>query len=267
MKNRDNNRDRLNGDLIKKNNVYYYRTVDSTNLTARQLAEEGAPCFTTIIAEEQKKGRGRLGRTWFSPPYGGLWFSVLLRPLRLKPDQAPPITLATAAVLAEYFSRIYTLPVTVKWPNDLLLNSKKFGGILTELKSSSHHLEYLIVGIGLNINQRQNDFPPEISRQATSPAIESGRVFDRTKMFLSLREELIYAYHQFFERGCRSFYHLWLKHNSTLGQTLTVKKGNDTISGLAVDLTSEGALTIKDNRGQTHTINCGEVMQAREAEK
>ncbi len=267
MKNRNNNTDRLNSDLLKNNNIYYYRAVDSTNLTARRLAEEGYPCFTTIIAEEQKKGRGRLGRTWFSPPCGGLWFSVLLRPPRLKPDQAPPITLATAAVLAEHFSRIYALPVTVKWPNDLQLNSKKFGGILTELKSYSHHLEYLIVGIGLNINQRESDFPPEISRLATSPAIESGREFNRTKMFLSLREELVNAYRQFFERGYRPFHHLWLKHNSTLGQTLTVKRGNDTISGLALDLTPGGALTIKDSRGQTHTINCGEIMQAREAEK
>ncbi len=267
MKNHTDNSDRLNGDLIKKNNIYYFPAVDSTNLTARRLAEEGAPSFATIIAEEQSKGRGRLGRNWFSPPCGGLWFSLILRPSRLKPDQAPPVTLATAAVLAEHFSKIYALPVKVKWPNDLLINSKKFGGILTELKSYGSHLEYLIVGIGLNINQQKSDFPPEIGRQATSPAIENGRKFNRTTMFLSLREELVNAYRLFFERGYRPFHHLWLKHNFTLGQTLTVKRGNDSISGLAVDLTPEGALVIKDGRGQTHTINCGEIMQSWEAEK
>ncbi len=256
---KNKNPDRLDSRLLEQNNICYYPAVDSTNLTARLLAEKGAPGYCTVIAEEQKQGRGRLGRNWFSPPNEGLWFSIILRPESLTPERAASVTMVTAASLADYLRNKYRLAATVKWPNDLLIAEKKFGGILTELKSNAGHLDYLVVGLGLNVNQQQSSFPVEIRSRATSLAMESGRNFDRTAFFLLLRESLLDAYRHFFLHGFASFRRLWKEYNVTLGRKATINWPGGSITGLALDLTAEGALLIKDNLGQTRIVNYGEI--------
>ncbi len=251
--------DRLDRDLLDQPGLKYYRAVDSTNLTARYLAEEGCPSYTTVIAEEQVRGRGRLGRGWHSPAYSGLWFSIILRPEMISMAEAAPVTLVTAAALASRLKREWGLEVKIKWPNDLLLEGKKFGGILSEIKGEPDRIEYLVVGIGLNVNQQGVDFPIELKTTATSLFAESGREFDRTALFLSLREELCRAYELFIEKGFYPFRDQVLSCNSFIGRQITVTWGGGSLEGTAVDLDENGSLMLRDVSGKVHRIYYGEI--------
>lgn len=251
--------DRLNKDLLKERGIMYYREVDSTNLVARRLAEEGYPSYTTVIAEEQLQGRGRLGRDWFSPACSGLWFSVVLRPEKITLANAAPVTLVTAAALANNLKNRQGLAVKIKWPNDLLINAKKFGGILSEVKGEPDRIEYLIIGVGLNVNQQADDFPSDLKKQATSLLVESGRVFDRTSLFLSLWENLCRAYDLFMEEGFTPFRESLLAYQSFLGREVKVTWSGGTLVGLAVDLDRDGSLLVKDKKGAVQRIYYGEI--------
>jgi len=251
--------DKLQQFLITGKNIYYYETVDSTNLTARHLAEEGAPGGCTVVAEQQLAGRGRLGRSWFSPPQSGLWFSMVLRPDKAPPTDASAITLVTAAVLARLFHEKYELQLEVKWPNDLLIGGKKTGGILTEIKAEPDRIEYLIVGTGININQKQSDFPKELKGQATSLFAEKNTRFDRTNLFLEAHHNLTTAYRKFFYEGFAPFRELWKKYNQTLGKFVTVSWSGHSLQGTALDIGETGALIIETHQGEKQIINYGEI--------
>ena len=251
--------DRLNKDLLEERGIMYYREVDSTNLVARRLAEEGYPSYTTVIAEEQLQGRGRLGRDWFSPACSGLWFSVVLRPEKITLANAAPVTLVTAAALANNLKNRQGLAVKIKWPNDLLINAKKFGGILSEVKGEPDRIEYLIIGVGLNVNQQADDFPADLKKQATSLLVESGRAFDRTSLFLSLWENLCRAYDLFMEEGFTPFRESLLAYQSFLGREVKVTWSGGTLVGLAVDLDRDGSLLVKDKKGAVQRIYYGEI--------
>ncbi len=251
--------DRLNKDLLEERGIMYYREVDSTNLVVRRLAEEGCPSYTTVIAEEQLQGRGRLGRDWFSPACSGLWFSVVLRPEKITLANAAPVTLVTAAALANNLKNKQGLAVKIKWPNDLLINAKKFGGILSEVKGEPDRIEYLIIGVGLNVNQQADDFPADLKKQATSLLLESGRAFDRTSLFFSLWENLCRAYDLFMEEGFTPFRESLLSCQAFLGREVKVTWSGGTLVGLAVDLDRDGSLLVKDKKGAVQRIYYGEI--------
>lgn len=252
--------DRLDSKLLEAQNITCLTLTESTNREAKRLAEKGLPGFNCIAAEEQSEGRGRLGRDWFSPPGSGLWFSILLKPDTVTPAEAAPITLVTAAVIADYFNQTLKLPVKIKWPNDLLVNEKKLGGILTELKGEPDHIDYLIIGIGLNISQNTEDFPPGLRGKVTSLFIESGALQNRTSLLLQLRDRLFKAYQLFFQEGFKPFSAQWKKHSSTLGRKVTVRLAGQTVSGKAEDITEQGALILTDNNGAKKIINYGEII-------
>ena len=158
--------------------VFFFPSLDSTNRKAYDLALEGAPEGTIILAEEQSAGRGRLGRSWSSLAYHGLWLSALLRPANMTPGKMAPFTAAAAAIMAAVLRKVSGLPVSVKWPNDLLINDRKLGGILAEAKSEPEHIHFMILGIGININHKVHDFPAELAGKATSLRIEGKRLLD-----------------------------------------------------------------------------------------
>jgi BirA family transcriptional regulator, biotin operon repressor / biotin---[acetyl-CoA-carboxylase] ligase len=252
--------DRLDSRLLDDQNIIYLPKTESTNSEAKQLAEKGLPGFSCIAAEEQSKGRGRLGRDWFSPAGSGLWFSILLKPHTITPAEAAPITLVTAAVIADYFNQTLKIPVKVKWPNDLLVNEKKMGGILTELKGEPDHIDYLIIGIGLNISQNRKDFPPGLRSKVTSLFIESGSTKNRTSLLLQLRDLLFKAYQLFLQEGFKPFSAQWKKHSSTLGREVHVRLAGQTVIGTAEDITEQGALILTDSNGAKMVISYGEIM-------
>ncbi len=240
--------------------IYSYRSLDSTNLTARRLAEEGAPSYSIVVADEQRSGRGRQGHNWFSPPGLGLWFSIILRTEDLSPYEIAPITLVTAAVLASYLRKAYKIEAMVKWPNDLLVKGAKIGGILTESRMIKGGPGYLVVvGIGLNINQSQNDFPPELKDLATSLFRVTGKKYNRNDLLLSIRKELFRAYRLFFIEGFTPFQELWEKNSSTLGKKVKITWPGGIMEGEALGLNHDGALLIKDRENIIHHLHHGEI--------
>jgi BirA family transcriptional regulator, biotin operon repressor / biotin---[acetyl-CoA-carboxylase] ligase len=168
--------------------------------------------------------------------------------------------LVTAAVLADSLNDRYKLPVKVKWPNDLLIGGKKICGILAELRGDLQQIEYLVIGIGLNVNQNLSDFPLELQQLATSLSIERGSKINRTELFLALHSDLDSAYRLFLEDGFTPFHQLWKRYNTTLGKEVTISSAGGIISGQALDLTSQGALQVLDKSGSTHIINYGEII-------
>ncbi len=250
----------LDQDILHENKILYLRSTDSTNREIRRLAEEGAPQFHTLVAEEQTGGRGRLGRKWISPPGKGLWFSILLLPRNISPTEATPVTLVSAVALARYLGETLNLPVQVKWPNDLLIKGRKIAGILTELKGEPERVEYLITGIGINVNQERNSFPAEISDRATSLFIESGMLINRSLLLVELRNTLVEAYNLFFSKGFRPFQSEWKKISSTLEREVTISRPDGQLRGKAVDLDEHGTLLVRDSNNIIHPVRYGEIL-------
>lgn len=251
--------DLLDRKILEENGVHFVYSVESTNFTARSLAEKQYPEFTTVIAEEQTAGKGRRERSWFSPPGSGLWFSIILRPALAGPAKAAPLTLVTAAAISLYFNRFADLKVKVKWPNDLLISGKKTGGILCELKGEPDHINYLIVGIGINVNQAAESFPPELGSQATSLSVESGKKYNRTDLFFALKDSILQAYDHFIALGFSKARETILEYNTFIGKTVSINLGEKTLNGLALDLDSKGCLLVKDMKGTLHRVNYGEI--------
>lgn len=225
------------------------------------MATEKKADFFSLAAEEQTRGRGRMGRPWFSPAAKGLCFSVLFWPQKITPAQMAPVTLAVAVALAGVLRAVCQQPVKVKWPNDLLLGGKKIAGILTELRGSPEKTEHLVVGVGLNINQAKNSFPREIQEKATSLLIESGRLVDRTMLLIKLHQALVEAYRLFTLEGFAPFHAEWKNLSASLGQKVSVKMpGGLTITGQATKLDLEGALYVKDEKQTIHRLPYGEIL-------
>ena len=166
--------------------IVFKESVESTQKEAHQIAEE-AEEGTLVIAEEQTAGRGRMARPWQSPKYTGVWMSIILKP-ELPPFKAPQFTLITAVAVTEAIRDAAGVMPSIKWPNDLLLNGKKLTGILTEMQADSDHIRSIIIGIGVNVNQRE--FPEELAQIATSIAIEKGETVSRAKIVQAIMKNL-----------------------------------------------------------------------------
>ena len=236
--------------------IYHFETTPSTNDAAKVLGREGAAEGTMVLAETQTAGRGRLGRSWVSPPGLGLYVSLLLRP-PLPPHELPLITLSTAVSVVRALTRAVGVTPGIKWPNDLILKGKKLGGILTEMETESDQIRYLVVGMGLNINNP--DFPPELGGRATSLLQEEGRTFPRLTILKAWLEEFETLYGQFLARGFPDILEEWKRHSVTLGRYVTVRQGPRQIEGLAMGVTPDGALLLETARGEEVKVTSGEI--------
>jgi BirA family biotin operon repressor/biotin-[acetyl-CoA-carboxylase] ligase len=251
--------DRLRPGDLETKGVVYHPVLDSTNLEARRLAEAGAAGDLVIITEEQRRGKGRRERLWASPPGVGLWFSLLLRPREFASWHVSPVTLVVAASICRTLREITSLPAAVKWPNDLLLGGRKICGILTELKGEPDHIDYLIIGIGLNVNHVPADFPSSLRETATSLYRESGRRWDRTDLFLSLLENLKTDLECFFREGFAPFRPVWKEYTCTLGKRVKVAWPGGLLEGTALEVDGVGALLLEDDQGTRHRVTFGEL--------
>ena len=154
--------------------IDYKESVPSTQKIAHSLAQEGAVEGTTVVADEQTEGRGRLLRSWHSPKGTGIWMSIILKP-QLPPQKAPQFTLIAAVAVVQAIEEVCGLSPEIKWPNDILLNGRKVTGILTELQAEADKINSIIIGIGMNVNQKAEDFPEELRTIATSLSLEKGK--------------------------------------------------------------------------------------------
>ncbi|RJR44945.1 MAG: biotin--[acetyl-CoA-carboxylase] ligase [Deltaproteobacteria bacterium] len=236
--------------------IHHFDSLPSTNDLAKELGSKDAPEGSLVVAEHQTRGRGRLGREWDSPPGAGLYVSLLLRPL-LPPTEMPQITLATAVAVVRALSRTTGLAPGIKWPNDLLLDGKKLGGILTEMETESDRIRHLVVGLGLNINNRE--FPEPLDLTATSLALSTGSSCSRREILQAWLEEIEALYDLFLHQGFEVILDEWRSHNVTLGQLVTVRQGPRVISGLALDVAGDGALLLRQGTGEVIRVTSGEI--------
>jgi BirA family biotin operon repressor/biotin-[acetyl-CoA-carboxylase] ligase len=236
--------------------VHHHETLNSTNDLAKELAVRGAPEGTVVVAEAQTGGRGRLGREWDSPPGVGLYVSLVLRPM-LPPLELPQITLTTAVAVVRAVRRVAGVAPGIKWPNDLLLNGKKLGGILTEMETESDRIRHVVVGLGLNVNNP--GFPPELAATATSLTLALGGSFSRVQLLQAWLEEFEELYDRFLNQGFPEILEEWKRFTVTLGRPATVRQGPREISGQALDVAADGALLLRTASGEIVRVTSGEI--------
>ncbi len=243
--------------------VHHFETLNSTNDLAKELAVQGAPEGALVVAETQTGGRGRLGREWDSPPGVGLYVSLVLRPM-LPPMELPQITLTTAVAVVRAVRRVAGLSPGIKWPNDLLINGKKLGGILTEMETESDRIRHVVVGLGLNVNNP--GFPPELADTATSLTLALGGACSRVQLLQAWLEEFEALYDRFLNQGFPEILEEWKDYTVTLGRAVTVRQGPREISGQATDVAPDGALLLKTANGEMVRVTSGEITPGSGAE-
>lgn len=237
--------------------ICHYEKVDSTNRVARELAEAGAAEGTVVIAEVQENGKGRLGRYWVSPR-GGVWLSLVLCP-PVAPVEAPCITLLSAVAVVKAVRQVTGLAAGIKWPNDVLVNGKKVCGILTEMKSELDAINYLIAGIGVNVNLTAGDFPEELQHPATSLMLELGREVSRVNLVQELLRQFEELYGQLMQEGFTRIRNQWKELSVTLNREVKVTFLKEAYRGQAVDIDADGALLVQSADGQLKRFCAGDV--------
>lgn len=240
-------------------NIVYYDAVRSTNTLAAEMAFDNCPEGTVVIAEKQLSGKGRMGRQWYSPSGKGVWMSIVLRP-NISPEHAPFITIIAA--LAVYFSleRKYSIKAGIKWPNDLIVSDKKISGILTEMNAELERVNHIIVGIGVNANFCENDFPSSIEDIATSMKIILGKDIPRKELAIAILSNFETLYFDAFKKEERKrLISLYKDRTITLGNKVKALYKGEIIEGEAIDITDSGELLIKTDDGETKKIFSGEV--------
>lgn len=251
----------VQGDMGRE--IIFFESIGSTNTAALELAEKGAPHGTVIIADRQAKGKGRLGRTWVSPPRSNIYMTIILRP-ELEPKDATLLTIMAAVSCAKGVMKSTGLKAEIKWPNDLMVSSKKLGGILTEMKSDPDGIVFAVIGIGINVNSKtKKDFPPDIRGIATSIREELGKIQSRTFIIAEILKELEHWYKVLLAEGRKPLFDEWKRLSSTLGRKVRVTAGRETFIGVAEDIDDEGMLILRLSSGVLKKISAGDVMMLR----
>jgi BirA family biotin operon repressor/biotin-[acetyl-CoA-carboxylase] ligase len=253
-------RQQLKGSMFAKKIHHFFR-VDSTNRVALDLGYAGEPEGTVILAEEQTAGRGRMGRSWHSERASGIYVTLLLRPT-ISPVQAPLLTMMAGLSAYAAIQEQTGLQLDVKWPNDLIMNGKKLGGILTEMHAEPNLVRFLIVGIGLNVNQKE--FPAELDSIATSLRAESGKNQSRLELLARLLRGFESDYNRFLRDGSNSVTKRFAQVSSyARGKKVRVTNGSESYVGVTAGLRPEGLLQIQREDGALVTVLAGDVTEVR----
>ncbi len=238
--------------------IQVFEETTSTNDVIEKLARDGVKEGAVVFAESQTRGRGRLGRKWLSPAKGGLWFSVLLRP-DLRPQEATRLTVASATALRRAIESQTGLKPDIKWPNDILIGGKKVAGILTELNAELDHIKYVILGIGVDVNINQGDFPAELRKLATSLKAELGKPVSRPELAVAILRELDHDYARIAAGQFPALADEWEEHGTTIGQDVVIRMGDHQLRGRAESLGEDGELLLRTEHGHLERIIGGDV--------
>lgn len=239
--------------------LFIEESLPSTQKLAHHLAEDKAKDGTVILAEEQTGGRGRLGRVWHSPKGTGIWMSLILRP-DLPIRQTPQITLLAAVCVARAVQKLTGLTLEIKWPNDLLYEKKKLVGILTELQAEEGHVKSVIIGMGINVNVREEHISEDLKEVATSLALILGHPVSRPRLIATILNEFEQLYLHYIKEGFRVIKLLWESYAMSFGRQIHARtlKG-PVITGIAKGITDEGVLLLEDETGKTHHIYSADI--------
>lgn len=225
--------------------IRYFRTIPTTQLIAHQWAREGAREGSLVVAEEQTAGKGRLGNRWFSPSHQGIWSSLILRP-PISINEASHMTLLTSLAVYQAIWDYTQLPVEIKWPNDLLIRGKKICGILTELKGEQDQVDYLVVGVGINVNLTSD---LEIERPFTSLSKEWGKPIRRAALLAKILGEWEQWYQLYLRHGFQPIKQQWEQITQFTGKRVRARTPNGKVIGVAKGINHQGALMLKTETG------------------
>jgi len=247
----------LNTKFIGKK-IHYFDYLASTMDLAMQLGLQGSSSGTLVLAESQTRGRGRLGRSWLSPKYKGIYLSLILRP-KISPAASPILTLLSAVSICEAVKKVIDLDVQIKWPNDILIHNKKLAGILTEMNAEVDKVNFVVIGIGLNVN---NDKKSLIA-QATSLKEQQGHPLSRILLLQELLRRIESNYSFLEDKGSQIIIDKWRNFSLTLGRRVKVYCQDKHIEGQAVDIDTDGGLLIRKDSGLIQKVMSGDVIHCR----
>jgi len=239
--------------------LHFLPATDSTNSEAeRRLAGDEKTPFV-VLAVKQERGRGRLGRRWFSEDQGNIYVSFAFRP-ELRPAAMQHFTLWMGVNVCEALANACHIDIGVKWPNDIFYQGRKIGGMLTEARIDADHTRDVIFGLGLNLNSQRQDWPPDIAPLATSVAEALGRTVDMNRVTATVISRVLKAYEAFVAGDYRNdFDRLWKRFDVLTGKKITVLFGDRQVAGKVDGIDSSGALRLRDDEGTVHQCLAGDV--------
>lgn len=249
-------RKRLRPSLFAQN-IIYRKTINSTNTLAKELAAHGAPEGTLVLAEEQSEGRGRINRVWLSPPYENLYFSIVLRP-RIQVNEVFVLTMVLALAASDAVKKEIGIRPMIKWPNDLYVEKKKLGGILTEFSVWKKSAEYVILGLGLNVNWNPEE-GESLNYPATSIFAETGMRASRSDLLIRILKFYEDYYSEVLAGQIDDIYKRWNELSMIKGSEVTIYSGRETVRGNVLKIDKNGALVIINEDGREEKIHSGDV--------
>ena len=247
--------------------IYLYQTVESTQTIALSLAEQETDNLhgTVIVSEHQTKGRGRMGRSWISPP-GGIWLSIILKP-KIKNSQITVLPLLSALSVCDVIKKMTKLNARLKWPNDVVIDGRKVSGILLDLSTTADKIDFVVIGIGVNVNIDIKEINSDIVKSAGFYDITSlqnelhGKEIEKFDFIRLLLENIERYVFQLENEGAREIIKKSKKISDTLGREVIVKRSNEILQGVAVDMDeNDGFLIIETPYGCIHKVVSGDVI-------
>ncbi|MBQ7317519.1 MAG: biotin--[Phascolarctobacterium sp.] len=238
--------------------VCYEDCVGSTNNVAKSIANQGCENGLLVVAEEQGAGKGRLSRGWISPHAKGIWFSVVLKPPFL-PQEASKCTLLAAVAVVKAVNKIKGVEAAIKWPNDILLNGRKLVGILTEMNAEFGHINYIVIGTGINTHGEPEDYPDDVRDIAISVADVAEEPVSRVQLLADILKNMEDLYELVCAEGFVPVLAEWRKYSCTLGQEVKVIAPDMTYFGTAIDIDEDGLLIVRKTSGELEKVVAGDV--------
>lgn len=235
--------------------IYYFDDAPSTMDIAAELALKGAGEGTLVLSEAQTKGRGRQQRQWHSPKYKGIYLSLILKP-KILPNLIPVLTLMSAVSVCEAIKEELDIEAQIKWPNDIFIGNKKLGGILTELNAETDAVRFVVIGIGINVNNDKK----ALIEGAVSLKEEKGCNIERVALLKSMLEKLENNYLLFQEEGAGPVIQKWRQLNITVGKRVKVTCQKLHLEGQALDIDSDGGLLVRKDSGIVQKVMAGDVV-------
>lgn len=242
--------------------IIHHTSLPTTQNLAHQLAQEGATHGTIVVADEQTEGKGRMGKRWRSNE-GTISMSMILRP-NLLPYLTPQLTLLTATVVAEVLKEMTHVNVQIKWPNDLLIDGKKMTGILTEMQAEQDKVQYIIIGIGINVNQAEESLYRDEKNRGTSILIETGKTWSIVKILQAILEKFEEKYAQYLEEGFHPVKTTWEHFGFRMHDWLDIKSGKRNFQGKFLGIAEDGALIAEKKDKTIEKIYSGEISWFKE---
>lgn len=249
----------LSSSTERQRDIHLLDKVASTQNVAKELAEEGAPEGTLVLAEQQQNGRGRMGRSWVSPKGKGIWMSMILRP-SMPIHCAPQLTLLTAVALCQGLREATRLPIGIKWPNDLMIDGKKISGILLESAAEDERIKYVIAGIGISVNMNGADYGDDsLLERATSLRLAAGEPLDRERLITTFINRWESLYEVYNREGFQPIRDLWQSLSVSIGKQVQLTTPMESFLGTPLELLPSGALSVKREDGRIIPVFSAEM--------